>query len=98
MRQTYSALVLGVVLGLVNIVSGLGTSCSVPLGPGTAAAADPYWLQTIKHQGTAAFNANPSSYKVFRNVKVIWPLASESQSLITPRISELGETVSLMIP
>ncbi|KAG2137936.1 glycoside hydrolase family 55 protein [Suillus clintonianus] len=50
-------------------VFGLGTSCSAPLGGGTAAPSDPYWLQTIKHQGTSAFNSNPSSYQVFRNVK-----------------------------
>ena len=28
----------------------------------------PFWLEQIKHQGTAAFNTN-STYKVFRNVK-----------------------------
>jgi glucan 1,3-beta-glucosidase len=28
-----------------------------------------YWLEDIKHQGYAAFNANPGSYQVFRNVK-----------------------------
>ncbi|KAI6105107.1 glycoside hydrolase family 55 protein [Pisolithus croceorrhizus] len=33
------------------------------------APGDPYWLETIKHQGTSAFNPNPSSYQVFRNVK-----------------------------
>lgn len=26
-------------------------------------------MQNIKHQGTAAFNSNPSGYQVFRNVK-----------------------------
>jgi len=36
---------------------------------GTAAPGDPYWLETINHQGTSAFNPDPSSYKVFRNVK-----------------------------
>ncbi|KAF9049241.1 glycoside hydrolase family 55 protein [Hymenopellis radicata] len=36
---------------------------------GTAAPSDPYWLESLKHQGTAAFNANPASYQVFRNVK-----------------------------
>ncbi|EEB93769.1 hypothetical protein MPER_07535, partial [Moniliophthora perniciosa FA553] len=46
----------------------LGTACSSPIGPGTAAPGDPYWLQTIKHQGSAAFNSNPSGYQVFRNV------------------------------
>ncbi|KAK7049313.1 hypothetical protein VNI00_005914 [Paramarasmius palmivorus] len=47
----------------------LGTSCSTPLGPGTAAPGDPYWLQNIKHQGKSAYNSNPNSYQVFRNVK-----------------------------
>ncbi|KAK5787947.1 hypothetical protein VI817_010443 [Penicillium citrinum] len=28
-----------------------------------------YWLADIAHQGKAAFNSNPSSYTVFRNVK-----------------------------
>jgi glucan 1,3-beta-glucosidase len=27
-----------------------------------------YWLASISHQGKAAFNSNPSSYTVFRNV------------------------------
>lgn len=36
----------------------------------TVAAADTgYWLADIAHQGVAAFNSNPSGYKVFRNVK-----------------------------
>ncbi|KAJ7074278.1 exo-beta-1,3-glucanase [Mycena amicta] len=52
-----------------TLVDGLGSSCTTPLGAGTAAAADPFWLQNIKHQGTSAFNSNPSSYQVFRNVK-----------------------------
>ena len=34
-----------------------------------AAASCDYWLEDIKHQGYAAFNANPGSYQVFRNVK-----------------------------
>ncbi|KAJ6522797.1 exo-beta-1,3-glucanase, partial [Mycena vulgaris] len=34
-----------------------------------AAATDPFWMQNIKHQGIAAFNANPATYQVFRNVK-----------------------------
>ncbi|KAI0780740.1 exo-beta-1,3-glucanase [Trametes elegans] len=50
-------------------VAALGSSCSSPIGPGTAGANDPYWLENIKHQGIAAFNSNPSSYQVFRNVK-----------------------------
>ena len=34
------------------------------------AVTDPeYWLADITHQGIAAFNSDPSSYAVFRNVK-----------------------------
>ncbi|KAF8894484.1 exo-beta-1,3-glucanase [Infundibulicybe gibba] len=39
------------------------------LGPGNASPNDPFWLESIKHQGIAAYNPSPSSYKVFRNVK-----------------------------
>ncbi|KAJ5296103.1 hypothetical protein PENANT_c021G04247 [Penicillium antarcticum] len=35
----------------------------------TAAADTAYWLADIAHQGKAAFNVNPSTYTVFRNVK-----------------------------
>lgn len=35
----------------------------------TAPGDDSYWLEDITHQGVAAFNPNPSGYKVFRNVK-----------------------------
>ncbi|KAJ5288874.1 Pectin lyase fold/virulence factor [Penicillium angulare] len=34
----------------------------------TAATDASYWLEDIKHQGLAAFNSDPSSYTVFRNV------------------------------
>ena len=44
-------------------------SSSPPLGPGAATSDDPFWLETIKHQGISAFNPNPSLYQVFRNVK-----------------------------
>ncbi|KAG1849256.1 glycoside hydrolase family 55 protein [Suillus subluteus] len=63
------SLLLSALLALSTLVSGLGTSCSAPLGSGTTAPNDPYWLQTVKHQGTSAFNSDPSSYQVFRNVK-----------------------------
>lgn len=39
------------------------------IATGSAAASDPYWMQTIKHQGISAFNPNASTYQVFRNVK-----------------------------
>ncbi|KAG8832104.1 hypothetical protein FRC17_002050 [Serendipita sp. 399] len=53
----------------VTSALGLGSTCSAPLGNGTAVASDPYWLTNIPHVGTAAFNPSPSTYKVFRNVK-----------------------------
>ncbi|KAJ4001473.1 exo-beta-1,3-glucanase [Lentinula boryana] len=59
---------LGLTLSCSTLVQSLGTSCSTPLASGTAAASDPYWLESITHQGTAAYNADPSSYQVFRNV------------------------------
>ncbi len=53
----------------VGPVMALGSTCSSPLGPGTAAPGDAFWMETITHQGIAAFNPTPSSYQVFRNVK-----------------------------
>jgi hypothetical protein len=47
----------------------LGSQCNGPLGNGTAAAHHPYWLQSMPHNGKAAFNPSPSNYTVFRNVK-----------------------------
>ncbi|KAG1764161.1 glycoside hydrolase family 55 protein [Suillus placidus] len=69
MSRYSKSLLLSALLALSIRVSGLGTSCSAPLGGGTAAPSDPYWLQTVQHQGTSAFNSDPSSYQVFRNVK-----------------------------
>ncbi|KAG6373189.1 glycoside hydrolase family 55 protein [Boletus reticuloceps] len=62
-------LLLSTVLCIPRTVSGLGSSCSAPLGSGTASSTDPYWLETIKHQGTSPFNSDPNSYQIFRNVK-----------------------------
>ncbi|KAH0838819.1 glycoside hydrolase family 55 protein [Lanmaoa asiatica] len=62
-------LLLSTILYTSQTVSGLGSSCSTPLGSGTASPTDPYWLEAIQHQGTSPFNPNPSSYQVFRNVK-----------------------------
>lgn len=46
------------------------TGIASPAAKCYAASADAsYWLADIKHQGLAAFNANPSTYTVFRNVK-----------------------------
>ncbi|EUC54837.1 Exo-beta-1,3-glucanase, partial [Rhizoctonia solani AG-3 Rhs1AP] len=54
---------------LVSTVQSLGTTCTAPLGLGTAAASDPYWMQTIARRGGSPYNPSPSTYKVFRNVK-----------------------------
>jgi len=59
----------GLVVASAPAAFGLGTSCAKTLGRGTAAANAPFWLESIKHQGISAYNPNPSSYKVFRNVK-----------------------------
>lgn len=69
MSRHSKSFLLSALLVLSTLVSGLGTSCSAPLGGGTAAPSDPYWLETVKHRGTSAFNSDPSSYQVFRNVK-----------------------------
>ena len=47
---------------LNNVTSGSSTPTNTT-GPDS-----PFWLEQIKHQGTAAFNKN-STYQVFRNVK-----------------------------
>jgi glucan 1,3-beta-glucosidase len=44
------------------------TKISSAIVAATSAAA-PYWLESITHQGISAFNSNPASYQVFRNVK-----------------------------
>ena len=49
--------------------SALDSPYSSPLASGSAAPGDPFWLECIRHQGISAFNANPASYQVFRNVK-----------------------------
>lgn len=54
------------VLSAVDASLALGTTCSTPLGGGTAAAGAPYWLQTLAQRGTSPFN---SGYQVRRNVK-----------------------------
>ncbi|KAF9466652.1 exo-beta-1,3-glucanase [Collybia nuda] len=61
--------ILTMALSFTSFVSGLGTSCSAPLGAGTAGPGDPFWMQSIKHQGISAHHSNPASYQIFRNVK-----------------------------
>ncbi|KAF8595217.1 exo-beta-1-3-glucanase [Ceratobasidium sp. AG-I] len=54
---------------VVSSVHALGSTCTAPLGLGTAAASDPYWMQTITRRGGSPYNSSPSTYKVYRNVK-----------------------------
>ncbi|PCH38148.1 glycoside hydrolase family 55 protein [Wolfiporia cocos MD-104 SS10] len=64
-----SVLLLGYgLLAAAPLAAALGTACSSAIASGTAAPSDPFWMQNIKHQGTSAFNPDPSSYTVFRNV------------------------------
>ncbi|GLB40558.1 putative glycoside hydrolase family 55 protein [Lyophyllum shimeji] len=53
----------------ISSVAALGSQCSGAIGGGSAAAGDPYWMQTIKRNGTSPFNPNTGGYKVYRNVK-----------------------------
>ncbi|KAJ7147989.1 hypothetical protein C8R46DRAFT_1359525 [Mycena filopes] len=62
-------LTIAALVGSAPLANSLGTTCTTPLGAGTAAATDPFWMQSIKHQGIAAFNPNPMAYQVFRNVQ-----------------------------
>ncbi|KAF9027350.1 exo-beta-1,3-glucanase [Hymenopellis radicata] len=48
---------------IFTLVSSLGTTCDVPMSMGTAAPSDPYWLESMAHQGIL------DSYQVFRNIK-----------------------------
>lgn len=57
----------GMAGSIVNFLqSRTGSASSVKV---SATSDAPYWLADINHQGIAAFNANPSGYTVFRNVK-----------------------------
>ncbi|KAG9086047.1 hypothetical protein FS749_003943 [Ceratobasidium sp. UAMH 11750] len=53
----------------ISSVQSLGSTCTAPLGLGTAAPGDPYWMQTITRRGGSPYNSNPGGYKVYRNVK-----------------------------
>ncbi|KAK8065265.1 hypothetical protein PG997_012012 [Apiospora hydei] len=47
-----------------STASGSSTTSSASVAPSACA----YWLEDLKAQGIAPFNANPADYKVFRNV------------------------------
>lgn len=57
------------ILSASKSIAAVDTSCLTALDAGAAAAGDPFWMESISHQGISAFNPNPSMYKVFRNVK-----------------------------
>ncbi|EGN92987.1 glycoside hydrolase family 55 protein [Serpula lacrymans var. lacrymans S7.3] len=69
MLSSFLALFTSIILASSTLVSGLGSYCDVEVNKGTAAPGDPYWFGNITHRGTSAFNPDPNSYKVFRNVK-----------------------------
>ncbi|KAK8135900.1 hypothetical protein PG984_003840 [Apiospora sp. TS-2023a] len=49
-------------------ISKTTSSSSATSSASSAPSACAYWLEDLKAQGIAAFNANPADYKVFRNV------------------------------
>ena len=51
----------------VTLSSALGSMCTSSLTPNPSN--NQFWVEYIKHEGTAPFNANPSGYTVYRNVK-----------------------------
>jgi glucan 1,3-beta-glucosidase len=50
------------------LVKSSTTKVSAQVAAATVGSA-PYWLESVTHQGISAFNSNPASYQVFRNVK-----------------------------
>jgi hypothetical protein len=60
--------VLPALLALFSLARTATSACSGSLGSGTAAPGDPFWMQSIAHQGVAPLSGQ-SGYTVFRNVK-----------------------------
>ncbi|KAF4222546.1 hypothetical protein CNMCM6805_002191 [Aspergillus fumigatiaffinis] len=59
----------GVISASQTVAAAVGHSSNLAAAAAAAVDDPAYWLADIAHQGIAAFNPNPSSYKVFRNVK-----------------------------
>ncbi|CUS11856.1 unnamed protein product [Tuber aestivum] len=53
----------------VRDLRGLDVYLTTRAGNGTESTAGTFWLSEITHRGAPAFNANPTGYRVFRNVK-----------------------------
>lgn len=51
---------------MLIISSSSSTSSTPTAAPSTCSE---YWMENITHQGIAAFNSDPATYQVFRNVK-----------------------------
>jgi glucan 1,3-beta-glucosidase len=63
-------------LSSASVLRDVGVNATSQQSQSIAAAAafpvnrpDGYWLNDMSGKGIAAFNTNPSGYKVFRNVK-----------------------------
>ncbi|TFK33474.1 exo-beta-1,3-glucanase [Crucibulum laeve] len=69
MRSSSLFTLLSIVLVVSTFGLGLGTQCCTPLDRGVSAPDDPFWMQSIKHQGKSPKNPDPNNYQVFRNVK-----------------------------
>jgi hypothetical protein len=54
---------------LVSPSSGPVEASPVSHSSTALAASSNYWVANIKRQGVAAFNSNPSTYQVYRNVQ-----------------------------
>ncbi|KAI0093571.1 beta-1,3-glucanase [Irpex rosettiformis] len=64
------SVLLGLVLTLTSSVSAIGrTHDQAVLTSDMSTHNLPFWLENIKHQGTAPFNSDADTYQVFRNVK-----------------------------
>lgn len=73
----------------ISQVAALGTSCSAALTP-QGSASSPYWLHDIAHLGTSAFNANPGSYQVFRNVLNFGATGNGKTSIVSNEVYGLS--------
>ncbi|KAI0687135.1 exo-beta-1,3-glucanase [Cytidiella melzeri] len=56
-------------LNSILVQAVIGSQFSSVSDKGTAGPNDPFWMESITHQGTAPLNSDASTYKVFRNVK-----------------------------